>query len=159
MPQGLNASMIANKILYAGQPNYQELEVETQDTIAPGRLLIKGTDQWQCKIATAASTEVIGVADIMPDWKLTLMQTEIATGVPIDYYDANDQIRVIRGDVVVKLMAKSGEAINVGTKVVAAANGMIAAGTTAGQVVGYSLEKAQTRIATVCKWVLVKLTI
>ena len=158
MPQGLNAAMIANKILYAGKAEYQEMEVETQDTIAPGRLLIKGTAQYQCKMAGAAAIDVIGVADVMSDVKLTLMQTEIATGVPIDYYDAKDQIRVIRGDVIVKLLAKSGETIVVGTKVEAAANGMIQAQTTAYADVGYSVEDATTRIATVCKWVLVKLT-
>lgn len=160
MPQGLDSDMILNKILYAGQPNYQEMEVETQDTIAPGRLLIKGTAQYQCKVATAGSLEVIGVADVMADVKLTAMQTEIATGVPLDYYDAKDQIRVIRGDVIVKLLLKSGETITVGERVEAAANGMVVTEAVdgSGKAIGYAVENS-TAPATVCEWILVKLII
>jgi len=160
MPQGLNASMIVNKILYAGQPNYQEMEVQADTTIAPGRLVVAGTAQYQIGIAGAASELVIGVADIMADQKLTLMQTETAAGTPLKYYSAGDQVRVIRGDAVVKLLAKSGQTIAVGTRVESAANGMIQKETLSGDsTIGYSLEDASTRIATVCKWVLVKLTI
>jgi len=156
MPQGLDSTMIANKILYAGQPVYQEMEVESDTDIAPGRLLIHGTLEYQCAKAGALALNVIGVADVMADRKLTLMQTETAAGTPLDYYDAGDQIRVIRGDVVVKLLLKSGETLAVGTKVEAAANGMIQAHTTAYADVGYSLEIRGA--PAVCTWTLVKLT-
>jgi len=160
MPQGLDSGMILNKILYAGQPNYQELEVETQDTIAPGRLVITGTAQHQCKIAGATSLEVIGVADVMADVKLTAMQTEVPLGTPLDYYDASDQIRIIRGDVIVKLLLKSGQTITVGERVEAAANGMVQTETAdgSGAAVGYAVENS-TAPATVCEWILVKLII
>jgi hypothetical protein len=160
MPQGLDSGMILNKILYAGQPNYQELEVETQDTIAPGRLLITGTAQHQCKVAGATTMECIGVADVMPDRKLTDMQTETAAGTPLDYYDASDQIRVIRGDVIVKLLLLSGQTITVGERVEAAANGMIQTetGDGSGAAIGYAVENS-TAPATCCEWLLVKLII
>jgi len=160
MPQGLDSDMIINKILYAGQPNYQEMEIETQDTIAPGRLLIKGTAQYQCKVAGATSLEVIGVADVMADRKLTLMQTETAAGTPLDYYDAGDQIRVIRGDVIVKLLLLSGQTITVGERVEAAANGMVQTETAdgSGAAIGYAVENS-TAPATCCEWILVKLII
>ena len=156
MPQGLIQPN--NAILYAGEPVYGEYEVETVTTVAPGRLLITGTAEYQAKVATAASLGVIGVADVMADKKLTLMQTEIATGVPLTTYAVKDQLRVIRGDVVVKLLLKSGETVTVGERVEAAANGMCQAYTTALADVGYSLQNS-TAPATVCEWILVKLTI
>jgi hypothetical protein len=159
MPQGLNESMISNAILYAGQPEIQELEVETTTQFCPGKLVITGTDQWQCGPAGDASTVVIGVADVPSDETISGYYTPSLAGTVTKAFTATDQIRVLRGDIVVKLIAKSAETIVVGTKVVAAANGMIKAGATAGQVVGYSLEKATTRIAATCDWVLVKLTI
>jgi predicted RecA/RadA family phage recombinase len=160
MPQGLDSDMILNKILYAGQPNYQEMEVETAETIAPGRLLIKGTAQYQCAVAGATTMECIGVADVMADRKLTLMQTETAAGTPLDTYDAGDQIRVIRGDVIVKLLLLSGQTITVGERVEAAANGMCQTetGDGSGAAVGYAVENS-TAPATCCEWILVKLII
>jgi len=161
MPQGLDKSMILNKILYAGEPPYQEMEVALKDTIAPGRLLVKYGNQWECTIATAASQGVIGVADLRSDQKLTSCQTAPSSaGTPTLYTTSGDTIRVIRGDVVVKLLGKSGQTIVVGTKVESAAGGMIQAITLSGDsTVGYSLENATTRLAANCDWVLVKLTI
>jgi predicted RecA/RadA family phage recombinase len=160
MPQGLDSDMIVNKILYAGQPNYQEMEVQTKDTIAPGRLLIAGTAQYQCAIAGATSMEVIGVADVMADHKLTDMQTETEAGTPLECYAAGDQIRVIRGDVIVKLLLLSGQTITVGERVEAAANGMVQTetGDGSGAAVGYAVENS-TAPAAVCEWILVKLII
>jgi hypothetical protein len=155
MPQGLIQP--ANAILYAGEPEIQELEVKTATNLAPGRLVIQDTNAWDVKVAGAAALLVLGVADVMSDKKLTDMQTEIATGAPLETYSAGDQIRVLRGDIVVKCLAVSGATIAVGTRLIAAANGMVTAGTTAGAVIGYSLE-APT-LTSLCKWVLVKLTI
>jgi hypothetical protein len=157
MPQGLDSDMIANKILYAGEAVYQEMEVETIANLAPGRLLITDTAEYQVQVAGAAALDVVGVADVMGDKKLTLMQTETAGGAPLTTYAAGDQIRVIRGPVVVKLLLLSGETITVGERLEAAANGMCRAYTTALADIGYALE-ARSAPAT-CKWILVKLTI
>ena len=157
MPQGLENEMIKNAILYAGTPVYQELEVETQDTIAPGRFLIKGTAQHQCEIATAGTIESIGVADIASDWKLTDMQTETCAGTPLDYYDSGDQIRVLRGDIVVKVLLKCGETITVGEHLEVAANGMVVTTVDATKEVAQSLENITS--GNYCKWLLVRMLI
>ena len=160
MPQSLDSGMILNKILYAGTPVYQELEVETDATIAPGRFLITGTAQHQCKVGTAGTVEAIGVADVMADRKLTLMQTETAAGTPLDTYDAGEQIRVIRGPVIVKVLLKSGETITVGERVEVAANGMVVTEAVdgSGKAVAYAVENS-TAPATCCEWLLVQLLI
>jgi len=158
MPQGVITPL--NAILYAGDPDtMQEYEAKTIANLAPGRLVITDTYEYAIKVADAAATTLLGVADVMPENKLTLMQTEIAAGTPLATYAAGDQVRVLRGDIVVKLLAKSGETIAVGTRLISAANGMVAAGAVAGQTVGYSLQDATAHIAAKCGWVLVKLQI
>lgn len=159
MPQGLDHEMALNAILYAGQPEIQEMEVETVTTFAPGRLAIANTYEYSAQVAGAASAVVLGVADVPSDKKLTDYFTPSAGGALTATFTAGDQIRVLRGDIVVKLVAKSGETIAVGTRLIPAAAGMVAAGATAGQCVGYSLEDATTRIAACCDWILVKLII
>jgi len=159
MPQGLDHEMIKNAILYAGQPEIQEMEVRTVTTFGPGRLVIADTTEYQCQVAADASTIVLGVADVPSDQKLTAYYTPTAGGALTKTFTANDQIRVIRGDVVVKLVAKSAETIVVGTRLVAAAAGMVKAGATAGQCIGYSLEDKTTEISACCDWLLVKLII
>ena len=155
MPQGLIQP--ANAILYAGQPVIQEMEVETVSEFCPGKLVIVDTEDYQCQVATVGAATVLGVADVPSDKKLTDYITESAAGTVTTTFTVKDQIRVLRGDIVVKLMALSGETIAVGTKLVAAANGLVKAGATAGQCIGYSLESPT--LTTSCKWVLVKLTI
>jgi len=156
MPQGVITPL--NSILYAGDPDtMQEYEVKTYANLAPGRLVITDTYEYAIQVAGAAATDIIGVADIMSDEKLTLMQTETADGAPLVTYAAGDQVRVLRGDIVVKLLAKSGETIAVGTRLIAAAAGMVAANAVEGQTVGYSLQNATAHIAAKCGWVLVKL--
>jgi len=161
MPQGLAASMIANAILYAGQPVYEEMEVLTTSEFCPGKLVIYDTTHYQCKCAGAAAANVIGVADVPSDEKLTAYYTESAGGAVTKAFTAADQIRVIRGDCVVKVIAKSGETITVGTRLVAAANGMVAACTADSgapeDIVGYSLENPT--LTSLCKWILMKMTI
>ena len=159
MPQGLGHEMIKNAILYAGEPEIQEMEVLTVTTFGPGRLVIADTAEYQCKVAPDASPIVLGVADVPSDQKLTAYYTPTAGGALTKTFTIKDQIRVLRGDIVVKLVAKSGETIVVGTKLIPALEGMVKAGTAAGQVVGYSLEDKTTAIAACCDWVLVKLVI
>jgi len=151
--------MAQNAILYAGEPQIQEMEVETVTTFGPGRLVIADTAEYQCQVAGDASAVVLGVADVPSDEKLTAYYVPSAAGTLTKTFTVKDQIRVLRGDIVVKLVCKSGETIVVGTKLVAAAAGMVKAGVTAGGVVGYSLEDKTTAIAASCDWVLVKLTI
>lgn len=155
MPQGLISP--SNAILYAGEPEIQEMEVETTTQFCPGKLVIAGTAAYQAAPAGAAALLVLGVADVPSDQKLTAYYTESLGGAVTKAFTASDQIRVLRGDIVVKCIAISGATIAVGTRLIAAANGMVTNGTTAGAVIGYSLE-APT-LTTLCKWVLVKLTV
>lgn len=159
MPQGLNHEMIKNAILYAGEPEIQEMEVQTVTTFGPGRLVIAGTAEYQAIVAPATSLLVLGVADVPSDQKLTEYYTPTAGGALTKTFTAGDQIRVLRGDIVVKLVCDSAATIIVGTRLIAAAEGMVTAGTTAGAIVGYSLEDKTTAIAECCDWVLVKLVI
>jgi hypothetical protein len=156
MPQGLDHEMALNAILYAGQPEIQEMEVETTTQFCPGKLVIANTAEYQCQVAPATSSIVLGVADVPSDEKLTAYYVPSAAGLVTTAFTAGDQIRVLRGDIVVKLIAISSATIAVGTRLISAANGMVTNGTTAGQVVGYSLE---AKTLTTCDWVLVKLTI
>jgi hypothetical protein len=159
MPQGLDHEMIQNAILYAGQPEIQELEVLTTTQFCPGKLVMTDTTEYQCKAAGAAELLVLGVADVPSDQRLKYYFTPSAGGAVTYAFTAGDQIRVLRGDIVVKVIAISGETIGVGTRLIGAANGMVAAGTTAGAVVGYSLEDKTAEIAACCDWLLMKMTI
>ena len=156
MPQGLITPN--NAILYAGQPLIQEMEVETTTEFCPGKLVIVDTADYQCQAAGAASTAVLGVADVPSDKKLTDYYTPSAGGAVTEAFTAADQIRVLRGDIVVKVIVISGATVTVGTKMIAAANGMVTNGTAAGQVVGYALD-TPADIATKCCWMLMKMTI
>ena len=155
MPQGLIQPN--NAILYAGEPQMQEFEAETVTGLAPGRLVITDTAEYQIQAGTAASIIVLGVADVPSDEKLTLMQTETASGVPLATFTAGDQVRVLRGDIVVKVLLKSGETITVGEKLECAALGMVQTASVDQAVVGYALENVTS--GGVCKWILMKMTI
>ena len=160
MPQGSTQAMDLNAILVSGSPVIEEMEVETSATqFCPGKLVIAGTADYQCAVAPTTSAIVIGVADVPSDQKLTAYYVPSAGGAVTKGFTAADQIRVLHGDCVVKLIGLSGQTIVVGTKVISAANGMIQAGATAGQCIGYSLENATVRLSTKCDWVLVKLII
>ena len=159
MPQGLDHEMIKNAILYAGEPEIQEMEVKTVTTFGPGRLVIADTTEYQCKVAGASSLVVLGVADVPSNQKLTAYYTPSAGGALTKTFTANDQIRVLRGDIVVKVVCDSAATIVVGTRLIAAAEGMVTAGDTAGMVVGYSLEDKTAEIAACCDWVLMKMVI
>jgi hypothetical protein len=158
MPQGLDHEMIKNSILYAGQPEIEEMEVKTETLFGPGRLVISDTTDYQCQVAGDNSALVLGVADIPSDDKLTAYYVPSAGGALSKTFAAGDQIRVLRGDIVVKLVALSAQTIVVGTKVAPAAAGMVKAGATAGQCIGYCVE-LNADISTCCDWILVKLTI
>ena len=139
MPQGLIQP--ANAILYAGNPKYLEYEVKTATSMYPGRLVINDTNEWDIKVADDNSVLVLGVLDVEPN--------ELRSTI----YGAGDQARVITGDCVVLLKAASGATIAVGTKVQAAAAGMVDEYATAGAEVGYSL---QVKTGDDDEWILVK---
>ena len=155
MPQGLVKP--SNAILYAGDPLYQELTAEGSG-IKPGRLLITGSAETQCKVATEAGVAtVIGVADIE-----ATERRQTTTGADPDNataYTAGDQVRVLRGDVVVMLVAGSGETINRGTRLEASGGGIVIASTTGVNVVGYALTAKPTNGGNDNEWILGKLTI
>lgn len=146
-----------NAILVAGTPRVQELEVKTVTEFCPGKLVITDTNEWDCKVAGAAAANVLGVADVPSDEKLTDYITESAAGTVTETFTAKDQIRVLSGPIRVMLMALSGETIEVGTRLIAAANGLVAAGATAGQCIGYAV--TDPTLTSSCKWVLVDLII
>jgi len=158
MPQGLDQEMILRGILYAGQPEIQEMEVLTPGALCPGRLVIAETTEYQCTVAPTNSILVLGVADVPSDKRVDYYYTPSAGGANSYNFTAGDQIRVLRGDIVVRLVAVSGQSIVVGTRLEAAANGMVkpAVATEADQIIGYSLE---IQTADKCDWLLVKLTI
>ena len=159
MPQGLITPN--NSILYAGQPEIQEMEVETVGEFCPGKLVIVDTADYQCQVAGVDASDVLGVADVPSDQKLTAYFTPSAGGAVTKTFTAGDQIRVLRGDIVVKVILLSGETITVGERLAAAANGMVKAITADGpaeDVVGYALD-TPADMADKCCWILMKMTI
>ena len=156
MPQGVIQP--ANAILYAGQPEVQELEVETTTSFGPGRMVATDTNAWQVEVAGAASIICLGIADVPSDKKLTDMQVcHTATGAVTTAFTAGDQIRVLRGDIVVKGILVSGQTITVGEKLECAALGMLQTASVDQAVVGYALENVTA--GNYCEWILFKMTI
>lgn len=157
MPQGKVSP--TNAILESGTPLTQEMEAGTITHLAPGRLVVQETNDYTCTTAGAADLDVLGVADVPSDEKLTLMQADATvSGAPTKTFTTGDQVRVLRGDIVVKLLLLSGEDVDVGERIEAAANGMCQAYSTALADIGYALEDSGGATST-CDWILVKLTI
>lgn len=138
-----------NAILVSGNPIYEEYEVESGTSMYPGHLVIKGTGAHQINVAGDNSVAVVGVLDVMPDKNLAEMYENSTT------YSAGDQVRVIRGDCVVKLRKASGATITVGLKVQAAASGEVDQYATANADVGIAEEAKSGDDA---EWIIVKLT-
>lgn len=155
MPQGLTQPN--NSILVAGQPRIQEMEVLTTTEFCPGKLVIYDTTDYQCKAAGAAAPDVLGIADVPSDKKLTDYYSESAGGAVTVAFTAADQIRVLKGPIRVKVILISGETVTVGERLVAAANGMVAACTgdsgAPEDIVGYSVEDSGGATTT-CNWIL-----
>jgi hypothetical protein len=160
MPQGLDHARIVNAILHQGIPLVTEMEVETTTEFCPGKLVKVDTAEYQCEVAGDEATTVLGVADCPSDKRLQDYYTASAGGAVTDTFDAGDQIRILHGPIIVKVIAKSGEDIDVGERVVAAANGMVKAFDADGpeDVVGVSMEDTGGALAT-CDWLLIKLLI
>lgn len=159
MPQG--AIIPNNAILAAGQPIILEMEVLTTTQFCPGKLVIYDTTDYQCKAAGAAAPDVLGVADVPSDKKLTDYYTESAGGAVTVAFTAADQIRVLRGPIRVKVILKSGETVTPGESLVAAANGMVAACTGDSGAPEDIVGKAVTSVSAsgTCDWILMDMTI
>jgi len=152
MPQGLIKPN--NAILYAGEPEIQELEAEGT-LILPGRLVMAGTAEYQCKVGTAAgAATILGVADVESGQR----RQEAGTTSPdcATDYDAGDQVRVLRGDIVVLVVAASGSTIAVGTRLEAVDAGCVHQFATAPKDIGYAL---QAKTGNDNTYILAKLTI
>jgi hypothetical protein len=141
-----------NAILVSGTPIYEEYEVKTAANMYPGKLVITDTTEYQIKVATDNSTAVLGVLDVMPDKNLKKMYEDTTT------YEAGDQVRVIRGDCVVKLRADHAATITVGIKVYPAPDGNVDESATAYADIGIAETVPDTGASKDDDWVIVKLT-
>jgi len=161
MPQGNTAAMTANAILVAGQPIIVEKEARTVTDLAPGRLVIYDTTDYQCTYAGAAAPDVIGVCDVPSDKKLTDFTWTAKTGVCTATVTAGDQLRILRGPIRVKVILLSGETVTVGESLVAAALGMVAACTGDSGAPEDIVGKAATASSgsVTCDWILMDMTI
>ena len=123
-----------NSILVAGEPIIEEYEVETETNMYPGKFVIKGTGAHQVLVATAASVAVIGILDVMPSYNCAKMYTDLTP------YAAGTQVRVLRGDCVVRARVDHSAVITVGLKVEVLGEGNVGQYTTANADVGISEE-------------------
>lgn len=147
-PQGLVKP--TNDVLYAGEPLYDELTVELTggtNAMYPGRLVITGTAEHQCKVAVSGSAVVIGVLDVEPN--------ELRTTL----HGSGDQARILRGDIVVLMTAVSGATIARGTLVQAAHSGKVIESIATEKAVGYALQAPSASPSTKDEEILVKLTL
>ncbi len=154
MPQGV--VLPTNAILYAGTPQVQELEAEGT-LILPGRLVMTGTAGHQCKVGTVVgAATILGVADRQaehPLYEKGYTDPDHATD-----YVAGDPVRVLRGDVVVMVVALAAEVIAVGTRLEAGDAGVVKAHVPAtGLDIGYALTAKAAGAEN--EWILAKLTI
>jgi len=153
----------ANAILVGGTPLVQELTVEGTG-IKPGRLVIKGTAAYQCKVGTAAAKhEVLGVVDVMPDvTRQTVTSGAKVTGPDnATAYTAGDQVRVLKGPIRVLLVLKSGETITVGERLMCDDNGVVvtSTGAVSGAVVADVASAVEGVTSTDQEWIICDLLI
>lgn len=140
----------ANAILVSGNPIYEEYEVETAANMYPGKLVKAGSDERYVVVCAADGTTGLGVLDVMPDQNLQTMYTDSTT------YSQYDQVRIIRGDCVVKMRADHAATIAIGAKVYAGPDGNVDEGVTTDALVGIAEEDAAPSATDV--WINVKLT-
>ena len=123
-----------NKIIAAGKPLVQELKVQTETTMYPGRLVIKGTTDNDVIVATAAA--------VNPGGWLGYEQTAPAfrPSTPSDMYAADDMVAVLNGGgfIIVGTLAAS-EAIAKGAALECGAAGTLQA-LSGGILVAYAEE-------------------
>lgn len=112
-----------NKIVAGGNPLVQELKVEIATNMYPGRLVMKGTNDDDIVVNTAAGAAIgwLGYEQANP----VFMPADVDTN-----YVQNDMAPVLYGGgfLIVGRLA-SGQNVTKGTRLVAAANGELAAAT------------------------------
>jgi hypothetical protein len=158
MPQG---SVIPNNaILVAGQPIVLEKEARTITDLAPGRLVITDTTDYQCTYAGADAANVIGVADCPGDKKLTDFTFTAKTGVATATFTAGDQVLVLHGPIRVKAILLSGETVAIGDGLVPAAVGMVKKCTADSGAPEDLVGKAasSSSASATCDWILMDMT-
>ncbi|WP_342303636.1 hypothetical protein [Methanolobus sp. ZRKC5] len=113
----------ANKIVAGGKPLEQELKIETDTNMYPGRLVKRGTNDDDMVVNTAAGPALgwLGYEQTNP----VFMPTDVDT-----IYAQNDMAAVLYGGgfLIVGRLA-SGQNVTKGTRLVAAANGELTAAT------------------------------
>ena len=138
-----------NAILVSGNPIYEEYEVETAANMYPGKLVKAGSDERYVVVCTNGA-DAIGVLDVMEDKVVSTMYDDTTT------YAQYDQVRVIRGDCVVRLRADHAATIGIGDRVYAADTGNVDEGAHSDAFVGVSEEDASPSATDL--WINVKLT-
>jgi len=116
-----------HSIVVAGLPLYMEFEHAAEVTTAailPGDLVeFAGTTNCDVKAAQDDSTIVIGVADISPQ----SASTPPRGGDRTTAYQEGDQVKIVRGPLLVMLRIKTSEDISCGEMVQPAASGEVKA--------------------------------
>lgn len=141
-----------NSILISGEPHIEEFEVETAANMYPGKLVIMGTGSHQVVVATDNSTAVIGVLDVMPDQDVSTMYSDTTT------YAVGDQVRVLSGDITVRLRGDHADSISLGEAVQAAPDGNIDTLATANAKIGIAEDAHTGGAGESDSWVIVHLT-
>jgi hypothetical protein len=116
------------------------MEILTDTSCFPGRLVITDTNEWCCKVCTTGATTALGVLDIEPLNRRTIQ------------YNAGDQARILTGPIIVLLTVDTGAAVAIGDTLIPANSGMVQKGTTAGAIVAVALQAvaAGTRCEILC---------
>jgi len=157
MPQG--SVIPSNSILVAGQPIIVEKEARTVTDLAPGRLVITDTTDYQCTFAGDEAANVIGVCDVPSDKKLTAFTFTAKTGAATVTVAAGDQLRILRGPIRVKVILLSGESVAVGDGLVAAAIGMVKKISSDGPEDMVGKAASSSSASTTCDWILMDMVI
>lgn len=139
-------------ILVSGEPHIEEFEVETADYMYPGKLVKMGTASHQVVACTDNSTGCIGVLDVMPDKSVGDMYNDSST------YAAGDQVRVLSGDITVRLRGDHADSISVGEAVQPAPEGNVDPLATANAKIGVAEDAHTGGASQTDSWVIVHLT-
>ena len=139
MPQGLVKP--SNQVVVAGNPLKVEMEIgaNASTDCLPGRLVIFDTVDFTVVAASAKADNVVGFLGSASD-KLEATQ-----------YAAGDEVQVIMGECIAKLLLLASENVARGDPLVAANNGKVAkqaVGAMAGQgsVIGWALESSNVTV-------------
>jgi hypothetical protein len=114
----------SNSILVAGNPLVQYLKVETATNMYPGRHVIKGTNDDDIVVGTAAAGKSFAKTVGWLGYEHTIKKHRPATVDTI--YAGDEQAAVLSGPIVIVARLKSGESVVKGDRLYAQANGEVA---------------------------------